>query len=160
MGIYFLDTSALVKNYVSESGSDWVIAQYHLKRDHTLIISQATLVEAIASFCRKARDQNINQRISEAERDRIIALFRQDTQRRYCVARVTSAIYIFAGDLCRVHKLRAYDAIQLACALVVRKKLADIDVEAPTFVSADIELLNIAHEEGLSIINPVQEVRH
>ena len=40
MGIYFLDTSALVKNYVSESGSDWVIAQYYLKRDTTLIISQ------------------------------------------------------------------------------------------------------------------------
>lgn len=33
-------------------------------------------------------------------------------------------------------------------------------LEAPTFVSADIDLLNIAHEAGLSIVNPAQEVRH
>lgn len=160
MGIYFLDTSALVKKYVSEPGSDWITAQYHPKQENTLIISQATLVEAIASFCRKARDQNIAQRISEAERDRIIALFRQDTRKRYSIVRVTSSIYTFAGNLCRVHNLRAYDAIQLACALIVRNKLAAIDIEAPTFISSDTELLRIAKAEGLSIVNPTQEIRH
>lgn len=30
MGMYFLDTSALVKIYVSEPGSDWAITQYCL----------------------------------------------------------------------------------------------------------------------------------
>ena len=68
--------------------------------------------------------------------------------------RVTSTIYTYAGDLCRLHRLRAYDAVQLACALVIRNKLAVLGIQAPTFVSADAELLNIANIEGLSIENP------
>jgi predicted nucleic acid-binding protein len=58
------------------------------------------------------------------------------------------------GDLCRFHRLRAYDAVQLACALEVRNKLAALGILAPTFVSADTELLNIAKAEGLIIENP------
>jgi uncharacterized protein len=154
MGVYFLDTSALVKRYVTETGSTWVTAQCRPESGHTLIISQATLVEAVAMFCRKSRQQDINQRISEAERDQNIMLFRRDARRQYNVVRVTSTIYTRAGDLCRLHRLRAYDAVQLACALAVRNKLAVIGIQAPTFVSADAELLNIANIEGLSIENP------
>jgi|GEM_PF-2788673 len=72
MGTYFFDTSALVKRYVTEIGSAWVMAQCRSESGHTLIISQATLVEAIATFCRKARQQDISQSISQAERDRNI----------------------------------------------------------------------------------------
>ena len=154
MGTYFFDTSALVKRYVTEIGSAWVMAQCRSESGHTLIISQATLVEAIATFCRKARQQDISQSISQAERDRNIMLFRRDVRRRYNVVRVTSTIYTYAGDLCRLHRLRAYDAVQLACALVIRNKLAVLGIQAPTFVSADAELLNIANIEGLSIENP------
>ncbi len=153
MGVYFLDTSALVKRYVTEPGSAWMIAQCQPEAGHTLIVSQATLVEAVATFCRKARQQDLSQRISDAERDHIITLFRRDA-RRYSIVKVTSTIYTYAGDLCRVHSLRAYDAVQLACALVVRNKLAAMDIQAPTFVSADTELLNIAKDEGLSIEDP------
>jgi uncharacterized protein len=151
---YFLDTSALVKRYVSEPGSEWVIAQCQQEADNTIIISQATLVEAVATFCRKAREQDLNQRITEVDRDRNIMLFRQDTQRQYNLVRVTDTIYTHAGDLCRFHRLRAYDAVQLICALEVRNKLAALGILAPTFVSADTELLNMAKAEGLSIENP------
>lgn len=154
MGIYFFDTSALVKRYVAELGSDWVIAQCQSEADHTIIISQATLVEVVATFCRKERELNANQRISETDRDWNITLFRQDVRHQYSVVRVTNAIYTRAGDLCRLHRLRAYDAVQLACALVVRNKLAALGTPIPTFVSADAELLNIASTEGLSIENP------
>jgi uncharacterized protein len=83
MGTYFLDTSAVVKRYVAEPGSGWMMAQCQQEADNTIIISQATLVEAVATFCRKAREQNLSQRISEADRDRNIMLFRQDAQRQY-----------------------------------------------------------------------------
>lgn len=63
-------------------------------------------------------------------------------------------MYTRAGDLCRVHRLRTYDAVQLACALAVRDKLAAIGAQAPVFVSADNDLLDIAQNEGLSIKNP------
>ena len=63
MGTYFLDTSALVKRYVTEIGSDWVMTQCRSEAKHVVIISQATLVEAVATFCRKARQQDLSQRI-------------------------------------------------------------------------------------------------
>lgn len=154
MGVYFLDTSALVKRYVAESGSLWVADLYRRELDNTLIISQATLVEAVATFCRKAREQNISQRISEEDRDRLIAIFRRDVRNRYNVVRITSSICNRAGDLCRIHKLRAYDAMQLASSLTMLDKLAELGISLPVFVSADTELLNAAHVEGLEIENP------
>lgn len=153
MSTYFLDTSAVIKRYVTEIGSKWMIGLCQPNADHTIIISQATLVEAVAAFCRKAREQQLSQRIGESERDRIIRRFRQDARRQYNVVRVIPTIYTQAGDLCRSHRLRAYDAIQLACALKLRTTLSPLGV-VPTFVSADIDLLNIAHAEGLSIENP------
>ena len=106
-----------------------------------------------AAFCRKAREQQLNQRISEAERDRIIRSFRRDAQKQYNMVRVASTIYTQAGELCRIHKLRAYDAIQLACAMKTQTTLAALGV-IPIFISAVIDLLNIAQIEGLSVENP------
>ena len=153
MGTYFLDTSALTKRYVSEQGSQWIISLCQRDAENTLIISQATLAEAVASFCRKAREQNLHQRISEIERDQNIKKFRGDARRQYNVVRVTSAVYTHAGDLCRTHKLRAYDAIQLASVLKIQTALAALRV-TPIFLSADIELLSVAQAIGLNIGNP------
>lgn len=144
MGTYFLDTSALVKRYVAEPGQDWVNGLFQRDAGNTLIISQATLAEAVAAFCAKARASDIN----ETERDRVIVLFRSEAWRLCRLERVTTAIYTFAGDLCRMHRLRAYDAVQLACALTVRDKLATLSI-VPTFVTADRELLSVASLEGL-----------
>jgi predicted nucleic acid-binding protein len=150
MGTFFLDTSALVKRYVAEKGQMWVTNLYQPTAGHIFMISQATLAEAVAAFCRKARAQAI----SEAERDQVIALFRQDVRRRYRIERVTTALYTHAGDLCRVHTLRAYDAIQLACALSAADKLTAIGAAPPIFVSADADLLAMAAAEGLATENP------
>lgn len=153
MGAYFLDTSALIKRYVTEIGSEWTTSLCEPLTGNTIIISQTTLTEAVASFCRKAREQNLHHRISETERDQIITRFRGDARRQYNVVRVTSAVYTQAGDLCRTHKLRAYDAIQFACVLKIRATLAPLNI-APIFVSADIDLLNVAQTVGLDIANP------
>ncbi len=154
MGAYFLDTSALVKKYVIEMGSVWMTTLCRPESDHTLFISQATLDEAVATFCRKAREQNIAQRISQADRDRNIALFREDVRKHYSVVRISATLCTRAGDLCRIHKLRAYDAMQLACALTVRDKLASLEIQPLIFVSADAELLYTASIEGLNVENP------
>lgn len=153
MSAYFLDTSALIKRYVSEIGSEWTTHLCQPATENTIIISQATLTEAVASFCRKAREQHLRQHISEAERDQIITKFRGDARRHYNVVRVTSAVYTQADSLCRTHKLRVYDAIQLACVLKIQTTLAPLGI-TPTFVSADLELLNIALAVGLGIENP------
>jgi len=72
---------------------------------------------------------------------------------------VENSLYTAAGELCRSHQLRAYDAVQLACALAVREDVLVAqppDAESPefSFVSADLGLLTIARAEGFSSENP------
>lgn len=154
MSAYFFDTSALVKRYITEPGSEWVITQCRENADNNIIISHATLAEAVTAFCRRARTQSLNQRISEPDRDRRIKLFREHAQQQYHFIRVTKAVYAQAGDLCRTHKLRAYDAIQLVCALHASDRFVANGKTAPIFVSADTDLLNVAVAEGLDIMDP------
>jgi uncharacterized protein len=150
----FLDTSALVKRYITEPGSVWMTAQCQPGAKNTVIISQAAHIEAVATFCRKARAINPVLRITLDKRDELISVLRQDIRDEYESVNVTKTIYKVAGDLCRIHQLRAYDAVQLVCALTMRTKLINSGLSAPRFVSADNKLLDIASMEGFTVENP------
>lgn len=152
MPTYFLDTSALVKRHVSESGHAWVQALCDPGAGATLVISELALVEVVATFSRMARETP--RRISSRRRDRLIADFERFVTGQYAIVNVTRAISNRAAALCRKHPLRAYDAIQLASALTRRDD--DLAAGLPTsiFVCADTTLLNAAAAEGLAIENP------
>jgi predicted nucleic acid-binding protein len=150
MAAYFLDTSALIKRYILEPGQNWVLSLCNPTQGHDLYISQAALVEVVATICRRAREQSI----SIAERDKLIKVFRQDLRESYNTWPVTTELYDEAGDLCRMHRLRAYDAVQLACALALRQYTVSNQAPLPIFVSADVGLLDIAGVEGFHIENP------
>lgn len=119
MALYFLDSSAIVKRYFQEQGHEWIETIHDPVQGHGLYIAQAALVEVVASICRKAREQNM----PVEERDTTINDFRRDVQNIYNVWLVDNALYTSAGNLCRSHRLRAYDAIQLACTLAVYKDI-------------------------------------
>ncbi len=150
MGSYFLDSSAIVKRYVSEKGQSLILTLCNPAEGHELYISQTTLVEVVAALCRRAREQSI----TITERDRLINVFRRPSQKMYGIRRITADLYTSAANLCRSHKLRAYDAIQLASALKLRDKALGEQALVPIFVCADNELLSIAITEGLSVENP------
>jgi uncharacterized protein len=76
MATYFLDSSVIIKRYIVESGQAWVLSLCNPVHGHDLYISQAALVEVVAAICRRARENSI----SMAERDRLITVFRQDSQ--------------------------------------------------------------------------------
>ena len=150
MATYFLDTSALAKRYVPEQGQAWIVTLCDPAQGHELYISQAALVEVVAAMCRRAREHSI----TIAERDRLIEAFRQDCQNAYDMLLVSTAIYHAAGDVCRSHRLCAYDAVQLACALALRDRAQARQGPAPIVVCADSNLLTIAEALGLSVENP------
>lgn len=64
------------------------------------------------------------------------------------------AIFTRAVALCRAHPLRAYDAVQLACALTKRDDDRAQGFPALTFVCADASLLSVAAAEGFAVENP------
>ena len=150
MTTYFLDTSAIVKRYILEQGQVWILSLCDPEQGHDLYISQVALVEVVATICRRTREQSI----STTERDKLIHAFRQDSKGSYNIWPVTTDLYNAAGDLCRSHRLRAYDATQLACVLALRQYTLANQAPEPIFVCADVGLLDIASSEGLQSENP------
>jgi len=150
MATYFLDTSAIIKRYIFEQGQAWILSLCNPAQGHDLYISQAALVEVVAAICRRAREKSI----SITERDWLITAFRQDSEQSYNIWPVTTDLYTSAGDLCRSHRLRAYDAVQLACTLALRQYTLANQAPDPIFVCADAGLLDIADVEGLRVENP------
>jgi uncharacterized protein len=150
MGTYFLDTSAIVKRYVPERGQVRIMTLCDPAQGNDIYISQAALVEVVATICKKARERSI----SITDRNQLIDIFRQDIQNAYGIWLVNTSIYTFAGDLCLSHGLRAYDAVQLACALDLRNEALIDEEPSPTFVCADFDLINIAAAHELNVENP------
>ncbi len=150
MGTYFLDSSAIVKRYVTEKGRAWIIGLCNPIHGHELYISQIALVEVVRAICIKAHDELI----SIPDRDRLTNIFRRDSQGAYGILPLSDSVCTYAGDLCRSHRLRSYDAVQLASALILRRETLLKRASPPIFVAADRDLITIATTEGLRIENP------
>ena len=150
MAMYFLDSSAVVKRYFPEQGHRWIDALCNAAQGHEIYMTQPALVEVVAALCRREREGSI----TLAERDALITLFREDSKESYNIWPVTTDLYTSAGDLCRSHRLRAYDAVQLACTLALREYTRANQVSDLIFVCADVGLLAIASAVGLRVENP------
>ncbi len=147
---YFLDTSALVKRYVREIGSDWILSITDPATDNDLTIRQITWVEVHSAFARPLRDGSLS-----AQRfDLIAQKVREDFENEYRVIDVDRTLIETAGALVMQNPLRAYDSVQLASALRVQSLLTSMPETQLIFVSADNRLLDIAQSEGLATDNP------
>lgn len=147
---YYLDSSALIKHYVAERGSQWLNGTIFEQTDALLLTSRITVVETRSGLARRRRETSLS------VMDHVDALdaFREDSQTRYRFVEVESPVVDLAGDLLERHPLRAYDAVQLASALVISKVLSDAGLPRPILLSADDRLLNSARNEGLQTDNP------
>jgi hypothetical protein len=66
---------------------------------------------------------------------------------------LNSAIIQRALNLHEAHRLRAYDAVQLASALELQQRANTIG-DTITFIASDIRLLQAASASGLTTDNP------
>jgi hypothetical protein len=147
---YYLDTSALIKHYVAEPGSDWVDAVI-LEPDGVLVLtSRLTMVEVWSALGRRRREASIS---AEHHADALDA-FREDSLLRYRFVEFEQPVYELAGQLLENHSLRAYDAVQLASALFAGRVLTEADLPLPTFLCSDDRLLVVARNVGLPADDP------
>jgi predicted nucleic acid-binding protein len=147
---YYLDTSALVKRYVDEAGSDWLRTLTALDQNALLFISRMTIVEVISAFARRLRDGSLTREEFAAARDAL----QGDCLDEYRVMPPTLDIVNLACALLERHPLRAYDAIHLATALDAQQFLLSHSDLSVTFLSADDRLNRAAAAEGLAVDNP------
>jgi uncharacterized protein len=150
MALYFFDSSALVKRYVRERGSDWVLQLTNPAFKHGLLVASITGVEVISALTRQARSGNI----SAADLALALALFRFDFINEYQILELSPPVLNRAMSLAELRALRGYDAVQLAAALTAHQARIALGQALLTLVSADAALNAAASAEGLLVDDP------
>lgn len=150
MAAYYFETSALVKRYVRETGTAWVIGLIAPVARNTIYVSPIVGVEVISAITRRKHRGEI------AAADAAVAVIRlrRDLTAAYSRTRISAPLIAQAMDLVEVYSLRAYDAVQLASALRVQSRRHVQALPPITFICADTDLNAAARAEGLTVDDP------
>jgi predicted nucleic acid-binding protein len=146
--IYFLDTSALAKRYLTEKGSVR-IRRLLQRKEHVFYQSFLTPLEVASALYRRLRSNDI----SPDELSLLLRAYVTHSHQDYLLIPYTDALCNRASALVARHVLRALDSLQLASALELRDRLATERLTL-NFLSADDRLLEAARQEHLPAENP------
>lgn len=150
MNAYYLDTSALVKRYVREPGSSFIIPLTDNHRSNLCWISSLACVEVVSALCRRVNSGSL----SPAQQWHAEQEFRKDAVRLYHVVDLTPNILAGAMALAKSHALRAFDAVHLATAVDNQHRRKARNLNPLTLLSADQNLNQAALAEGLLVDDP------
>ena len=149
---YYLDASALVKRYADEAGSIWIRQITDIEARHTIMLAEITLAEVAAALAAKHR---VPGGITQKQRDRVLSRFLQDCDEHFLLLPIDRPVIDRAVTLTQNYRLRGYDAVQLATALVTSDTLQVQNLSPPIFVASDNDLLSAATDENLPVENPL-----
>ena len=147
MALYYLESSALVKLYVYEAGTERLLGLTEDETGHRFAIFSLAQVEIRAAIRRRQRGGEI----PNFEADEMIESFRQHTEGRFLIQPVSDSLVDVALALVDGHFLKGYDAMQLAGYMVLRSMAGRED---PVFVCADKALISAARNEGCPTLDP------
>jgi uncharacterized protein len=152
MTVYFLNTSALVKRYHRERGSEAIDALF-AAQGRRIIISDLSIIEFGSALSKKVREGEI----TPEKYQRVLGVFCQDI--------VTEIIQVeilgdedkaLAASLIEKHafraNLRTLDSLQLA----VMKRAAQSELDQ--VLCADRTFCSMIQQEGLTVRNPADEL--
>jgi uncharacterized protein len=137
----FADSSAIVKLYADEAGAASVRAASFF------VVSALARVEVPAALWRKSRMGELS-----AEHASVLAAAFEgdwyDASGPFVAVALRPGLLDGGAQLVATHGLRAYDAVQLCCALMARAA----DPQVDTFVCFDAELRGAAAREGFTLV--------
>lgn len=139
--ILYLDSSALVKLYVSEPASEATRALAGAA--DVLATSRVSYAEALSAFARRRRERRLTEEALRTLVDRLSVDWPEMA--------IVDVDEIAAGALAVRHGLRGFDAIHLAAALVLREA---VPPEGLVFLSYDDRQNVAAGSEGLRLAAP------
>jgi predicted nucleic acid-binding protein len=144
---YFFDTSALVKLYHYEAGTERV-EEVFTQPDSPMVISELATVELHAALARRVRMGEI----TVQAQDEALRNFEDDCAHRFVIDPFGSPVMQRARELLQrygsTRALRTLDALQLGACLTVQSRGEVV------FVCADTPLGEIGKLEGLTVFNP------
>ena len=131
----FFDTSAFVKRYVSEAGTDTVLEWCDQASE--IILSGIALPELISAFCRLQREA----RITDTQYRQLKSLLLADIEDA-AICDLTPTVLAQAISSLEKNVLRGMDAIHIGSAVALK---------ADVFISADKRQLDAAARMGLRV---------
>jgi uncharacterized protein len=147
---FFCDSSAIVKRYVNETGSNFVEDLADVKNGNVILLARITQVEVAAAIARRLKGGSLN----TTDAQNALAAFQHDLANNYFTVDISAALLSRAMTVATKHALRGYDAVQLAAALEANDETIANGLPSLTLVSADDELNTVALAEGLKVENP------
>jgi predicted nucleic acid-binding protein len=140
----FFDTSALVKRYYEEDGTDRVDTLID-NPETTVLITSLSILETVSAFRRKYNSGDI----TEHEMEALLVVFFREALTDFAILPVDETMHGDAFDLIVDDDLRTLDSLQLAAALTAHEELDPFQ-----FVCADTDLVEVAETHGVQAINP------
>lgn len=131
----FFDSSAFVKRYVSENGTQTVLEWCEQATE--IGLSGIALPEIISTFCRLRREGKID----ETQYQQLKSLLITDIQDAE-ICNLTPAVLTHAISSLETNRLRGMDAIHIGSALALK-----VDV----FISGDNRQIEAATQAGLRV---------
>ena len=148
MSIYYLDTSAIVKLYVDEPGTEVMDRLLDgISSDDRFYTSWLSILELTSVILRLAKGG----RLAPEAADPILARFRNDIEETIRLWPLEDSVLSAALVVVERHALRAPDAIHLATATSIFGLAPESEA---VLVSSDRELLEAATQSGMGILDP------
>jgi predicted nucleic acid-binding protein len=149
--LYYFDSSALVKRYIRERGTAWVLDITDPGVGNIIFVARITAVEVIAAITRAVRVGSV----TSADAFSAKADFRHDYLNQYRTMEITAGLITRAMVLAEQYALRGYDAVQLAAAAETQAyNLSSGGLPVLRLISADTALNIAATAEGLTVEDP------
>ncbi|MBI1821642.1 MAG: type II toxin-antitoxin system VapC family toxin [Nitrospirae bacterium] len=137
----YLDTSALIKRYIQESGTELILALF--ENNFEILTSKIAYAEVYSALTRRMREQDL----PKARYLEVCRLFEREWP-AYIIVELNNDILHLTRDLIKKYPLRSFDAIHLASAKFIKNRLKT----AMTFGCADHRLLQCAKKEKFDLL--------
>lgn len=141
---YFFDTSALVKRYHEEEGTERVDEILN-REEAEVLISSLTVVESTSAFRRKYNRGEV----SESEMEQLLGVFFREALNEFVILPMEESLLSFSFDLVLEDDLRTLDSLQLSTGLSLAQEIEEV-----AFVTADEDLAEIGEKHGLGTLVP------
>ena len=149
MSCYFLESTAFVKLFVQEPGTNGLIRLMETVEDNRKLIAAGTPLEVYAAIRRRERAGEI----SSADAAAALEILRIEAA-RMVQEPLNPAVLEAARQLLDRTKLRWTEALQLGAALVAREMFRGTEI---VFISASFTLLEAARAEGFQALDPEKD---
>ncbi|MEK7407640.1 MAG: type II toxin-antitoxin system VapC family toxin [Acidobacteriota bacterium] len=146
MSPVYLDSSAWVKRYCRETGSDRVTTLFASGRQ--LLCSRLGLVEVVAALARKRKSGSLSPDTFENLRGKV-----QADWESFWKIDLSARLMADAERIASTLALRGADAVHFASVLSIQASLA-ADQQQATLVASDRELVEAARAAGMPALDP------